>query len=134
MPLVAIPNGKREHAVQPAQHPQAPLRESVEQDFAVRSADKAVAARRKFGSKLLEIENLAIEDHRVTAIGRRHRLLAKRRQIDDGKTPMAEADRSIDKLAFAVGAAMGNDIGHRLDAHWTRPAHRRGEKLRQFRT
>ena len=33
---------------------------------------------------------------------------------------MAEADRAIDEVAFAVGPAMRDDIGHRLEAHGRR--------------
>lgn len=77
-------------------------------------AAKAGAFGFEFAAQLAEIINLAVEGDDEAAVGRGHRLMAGRRQIDDGKPAMGERDAGvrIAPEAVIVGAAMGETVGH----------------------
>ena len=55
-------------------------------------------------------------------VGADHRLVPRRRQVDDRQPAMADADIGLDPLSLAVRAAMSDRIGHPLQ-------HRRRDRL-----
>jgi hypothetical protein len=40
--------------------------------------------------------------------------MAGRTEVEDGQAAMAEPERAVDEMAFAVGPAMANGVGHSL--------------------
>ena len=61
----------------------------------------------------LEVVNFAVEHDDEAAVLVEHRLAAAL-QVDDGQAAVAERDAVVDKIALAVRAAVGDEVGHLL--------------------
>ena len=111
-----VPQGECEHALDaPEGSLGAPMVDCGEQDLGVGVATEGIAAGLELGPKPQEIVDLAIERDDVAARSREHRLVAGRRRVDDGKTPMAQsqAGRGVNPRARAIRSAMLQRSGHR---------------------
>ncbi len=66
------------------------------------------------GAQPTVVVDLAVEDDDVTAAVRSHRLVAGRRQVDDGQPAVDEADAGPGVLpqSDVVGPAMGDGLAH----------------------
>ena len=91
--------------------------ERMEHNLTVGATDKGMASARELRTQLLKIEDFAVENKGIPAVGGRHRLSSERRQIDDGEAPVPEPNRAVDVLPLTVRTTMGDGIGHRLDAN-----------------
>ena len=107
-----VPQGKGEHAAQLLQALDAPARIGREQDFGV--AGRAVVPMRRQCPLQFEVvvDFAVVGDDRARRIG--HRLLPGVGQIDDGEAAMRQSDLARRRRpdALAIGAAMGNQLGH----------------------
>src|SRR5260370_30045967 len=72
---------------------------------------EAMALFRQFIGQRLEVVDFAVERDRYAAVLVEQRLMAAG-DIDDGEATMTEADSRREVKAAAVGAAMGNAVGH----------------------
>ena len=68
----------------------------------------------KLGAQVAEIVDLAIVGQNEAVLDADHRLVGERRQIDDRQPAMAKPHRTFAPVALAVGPAMRDRIGHRL--------------------
>ena len=112
--LVGIPQGKGEHAVKAGQTVHAPLPVAFQYDLGVGAGAKTRSFGGKFLLKLREIIDLAVEYDGITPVNAVHGLAA-RAQVNDGKTPVPQADWAVQPLPFAVRPPVGDAIGHGLD-------------------
>jgi hypothetical protein len=84
----------------------------LEDHLGVRLADELHATRFEAGAQLGVVVDLAVVDDRVAAVLGDHRLMAERRQVDDGQPALGEAERPVGHLTRIVGAAMRERIAH----------------------
>ena len=87
----------------------------------------------ELAAQLGMIEDLAVEDDRVAAVGAEDRLVAAL-DVDDAEPAHAEAEIAVDEIAGIVGAAMANRVAGGGDARPAAPACRRACTSPQFRT
>src|SRR5205823_11434886 len=93
LPPVGVPDGDREHPHEPPHGPlDAPAIEGGQDDLAVATASKAAAGALQLVAELVEVIDLAVEDHDEPARGRPHRLVPVDRQVEDGEPPEPEGD------------------------------------------
>ncbi len=113
--VAAVPHRDREHADQPLDRRlDAERGEGFQHHLGVGMAAKANAARLEFGAQLVVIVDLAVVDDDEAAVGGDHRLVAGRREIDNGKPPVRKRDPGfgVDPDAVIVGAAMREAVIH----------------------
>ena len=97
----------------------APGIEACQQGFSIRMT--APCRRQATFFQLLAQQQMVIyftiESDDITASGRRHGLMAGRRQVDDGQATVPEADTllCIAPIAFIIRAAKGNGVRHALE-------------------
>ena len=96
-PGLAVVDHEREHAIEPVHAVAPPLGVGVEEDLGVRTGVKYVTGGLELGAELAVVVDLAVVDDPVAVVGRAHRLVAGRREVQDGEAAMAErdADRSL---------------------------------------
>ena len=111
--VLAVPDGKSEHAAQLLQHLLAPLLVPVQQNFGVGPGGEGVPGAHQFGGQLLEVVDLAVKDDGEVLVLIEHGLFAAL-QVNDGKAALAKGCRAFNKLALAIGAAVGDGIHHAL--------------------
>jgi len=109
-----IPDAQTKHAIEPIENSRAPLFVTVNDYLGIGACAERMAALLEIGAQFLEIINLAVKDDPDRFFGIRHRLVASR-QINDGKPPEAESERSGDQIALIVRSAMPNRFGHLPD-------------------
>ena len=85
-----IPNTNGENAVEPREHLRPMLEIHVQQNFCVRMAPESVAPSLQLSPKFTIVVNLAVEDKLCARCRVNHRLVAKRREIDNGESRMGE--------------------------------------------
>ena len=83
----------------------------MDDDLGIAARAKDMAERSEFGHQRLEIIDLAVEDDANRTILVVERLIAAR-EIDDGEPAVAEPDARPIVETVAVGAAMGENVGH----------------------
>ena len=90
---------------------------ALEDDLGVGAAAEGDALALEAGAEIAVVVDLAVEGDDAAAVGRSHRLVAGRRQVDDGQPAEAERDagRRVDAVAGVVGAAVHEGRGHRGD-------------------
>ena len=111
-----VPQREGQHAVAaPKGGLDAPLADTGEQDLRVRVAAEVVAHRLQLTAQLLEIIDLAVERQHEAAVIAEHRLMTRRRQVQDRQSPVAKHDSGagVAPDAGIVRPAMGDRIGHR---------------------
>jgi hypothetical protein len=74
--ICAVVDGEGEHAVEPCQHRFAPVQVARQQHLAVGSRGEGAAGGFEFAAQRGEVVDLAVVDHGVATVGRRHRLAA----------------------------------------------------------
>jgi len=115
-PLLArVPDGEGEHAGEALGQRVAPLLVAVNQDLGVAARPEGMPAGDQLVAQPEIIINLAIEGNGDGAVLVVHRLRAVHGQVDDGEAPMPQRNRALDERAAAVGAAVGDDVGHALE-------------------
>ena len=113
----AVPDGEREHADEPAQgRLDPPGGASLDQDLGIRMPAEGPPRRGQLGPQLGMIVDLAIVGQHQTAAGRDHRLVTRRREIHDRKTPVRQRHPGyrVGPHAGIVGPAMAQRCRHRL--------------------
>src|SRR6185312_4821698 len=116
-----VPQREREHAAEPLDAARPPFDIGVEQRLGIGTGAETMAPAFQLGAQFAEIVDLAVEHQRHAGGLMRDRLVAGR-EVDDGETAVAETDRvapvcgALEKQSFAVGAAMADAVGHRLEA------------------
>ena len=103
----AVPGGEGEHPPQPREHLRAVAAEELEQHLGVAGSAQLEAVGLELGAQLAVVVDLAVEDDPAGAVVRRHRLVARRRGVDDRQAPRAQRDVVVRQHALAVGAAVG---------------------------
>ena len=107
--LAAVPQRDREHADQPVQRRlDAERGESLPASPRCRNGRGTRRRARQRRPQFLVVVDLAVVDDDEAAVGRDHRLMAGRRQIDDRETAMRERDAGlgVDPNAVVVRPAM----------------------------
>ena len=82
---VSVPNSEGKHAIEARNIPSPSRKIERKQHLRVRMAAKAVAISFEFHPQGAEIEDFAVEHDNDPPIGAPHRLMAQRRQIENGK-------------------------------------------------
>jgi hypothetical protein len=114
---LSIPHGKREHADE-ARYScfDPPSVAGRQQHFAVRATaiHRRHAASVEFSPDPGKIVNFAVEGQRVAAARRGHRLMTRRREIDDGQTTKADrvATGRFAPDAHVIGASVHERVRH----------------------
>ena len=117
--LCGVPQGEREEAAQAEKAVVAPLGVRFQQDFRVRLCFERMSLGLKLFAKRLEIVDVTVEDDDVAVFGILHGLGGLRRQVENGKTVMAEDDFGLsgdDERVLRVRPAMLHVLHHGLDA------------------
>ena len=107
----AVPDDKGEHPAQPGRQGVAPFLIAVQQDFGIRLGGKGMPGRQQFGAQVLVVVDFAVVNDDKVAVLVVHRLAAAFK-VDDRKPAVAQRDLIVNKIALAVGAAVGNQVGH----------------------
>jgi hypothetical protein len=111
----AIPDRKREHAVQSLDAGFSPLGERLQQHLGVGARPELLAGGPKLGPQFLKVVDLAVVSDDIAPVGAHHRLMAGRGQVDDGQPSVAEPDHCVRVATLAIRPAMRNRIGHATD-------------------
>src|SRR5262249_32890452 len=105
--FVPVPDGEGEHSAQVSEAALQPLaREKAQQHLGVRAAAKAPSLPLERMAELLEFVALRVEDDDVAPVGRRHRLVPRLGQVDDGEPSKTQARFALAPGPLVVGAAM----------------------------
>ncbi len=116
-PALGVVEREGEHAAQPVEEPLAPVAPAVQQHLGVARRDEVEALRLEFRPQRVKVVDLAVEDDPQAPVGRRHRLVAERREVDDREPAVAEADASVrgDPGAGVVGSAVALEVAQALE-------------------
>ena len=88
--------------------------EGVQHHFAVSFTPEPVAGGLQLDSQFAKIVDLAVKAQYITVVSADHRLMASSRQVDNGQAPVTNAHIALNPVAFAIGAPVGDGIGHLL--------------------
>ena len=113
--LLAVPGGQREHAVAALQgFVHAPLGDRRQQHLGVGMAVEAMAQRGQRLAQGMVVVDLAVEGQHPASVGRDHRLVAFRAQVQDRQAPVRQHHPGgrIGPGAAVIGAAMGDGLAH----------------------
>src|SRR5581483_10951384 len=116
--LARIPNSKCIHAAKMVQTVFAPAAVRLEHNFGIGPAAEANALAFKLLADLAEVVDLAVMDDPITGLGVLHRLVAQRREVEYGETPVSEADfrrAADDYYARIIRATMRERSGCALE-------------------
>ena len=105
-----------EHPAQTAEHLGAVLLVEVRQHLGVRRAAEDVTARLEVQAELVVVEDLAVEDRPDRPVLVRHRLVARRREVDDPQPRVQEKGILEPARRRAVGPAMADRAQDLVDA------------------
>lgn len=106
-----VPDHEGEHAAQFAGQLIAPLLIAMQQHLGIGPGGKGMACSDQFLAQGLEVIDLAVKNADKTAILIEHGLLAAL-QVNDGKAAVAQGYLVIHIVAFAVRAAVGDQVRH----------------------
>jgi hypothetical protein len=110
--LFLVPDREREHAVQFLHDAVAVFLVLMDDRLGVAPRTILMSLRLEGRTQRRVVVDLAVERNPHAAVLVRHRLLARRADVDDCQAPMREADRAVDVQAGAVRTAMTQDIAH----------------------
>ena len=111
----SIPEGEGEHAVEALEAVRAPDAVGLEDDLRIGVAAVEAGARlQQFLPEFGKVVDLAVEDDAELAVHVLHGLAAAGK-VDDGQAAVPQADGPFLPDAAAVGAAVGDDVGHGPD-------------------
>ena len=105
-----VPERHIPHPVHALEERLSPLRPAVREDLGVGGGRELVAAGLELGPELDVVVDLAAEGHPHLAVGGRERLMAARREIDDGEPDVAQDERSIGGVRDAPRRGIGSRI------------------------
>jgi hypothetical protein len=112
-PGARVPEREGKHPAQAGDEVFAVVLVEVEQHLDVRLGAEGVAVLQLF-AQLAVVVDLPVGDDADGAVLVEHRLRAAG-EVDDRQAAVAEGDRAIGVEAFAVGAAVGERVGHAAD-------------------
>ncbi len=102
----AVPQCQREHAAQPSEQRRPPGMPAIDDDLAVGAAAEDIAERRQLGAQCSEIVDFAVVGQPDIARHAGHRLMARRRQVDDRQPCMRQRAQPVGPHPFVVRAAV----------------------------
>jgi hypothetical protein len=111
LPLSRVPERKRKHAVQAAEHAFPILEVEVKQHFGIGARSKAVAFAFEFGAQFKEVVNLSVEDNARGAVRTPHGLMPSL-EINDAEAPMSQRYVLVQIETAVVGPAMAEHVTH----------------------
>ncbi len=111
-PLVAVPDGQREHPVEALERLFAPGGERVEHDLGVAGRAEREAERLELSAQLLEVVDLAVVVEHVAAVGRDHRLAGRRARVEHGQPAVRQAERAVAVVTLPVRTAVAQRVRH----------------------
>ena len=107
--LVAVPQGKGEHAPQSVQAGLAPGLPGMHDHFGIAARPEAIAQNLEFGHQLAVVVDLTVEDNAHGTVFIEQGLLAGG-QVDDGKAPMSQRQTGLQVHIVLIRPAVGLDI------------------------
>jgi hypothetical protein len=110
-PLLAVPRGDREHAVEARERVRAPLLDRVHGHLGVAVRPELVVQALQLAPELAKVVDLAVQDEPQVAASVCDRLLAARR-VDDREPPETDRDVGILEPALVVGPAVPQGRHH----------------------
>ncbi len=113
--LTAVPQCEGEHSIETLHRLlNAPLTISSQDDFGIGMPPEGMSQNSEFISKLTEIIDFTIENDDITAISRKHGLVAGRREVKDGETAESQCNPtlSIRPVAAVVRTAVADGFHH----------------------
>jgi hypothetical protein len=111
--IIAVVNGKREHAIQLLHTIRSLFLKEVENDLCVRLSLELVSGG-EFGSEFSKIVDLAVANDSLTAsVGQNG--LPTMGDIHDGQTGVTQHFVSMNVKASVVRASMGKSVQHSVD-------------------
>ena len=111
----AVPDCKREHAVEPLRALVPPFLIRVQHHLGVGIGAEAMPALLELRSQRTEVVDLAVVGDPQALILVRHGHVAARREIDDGQSAGAEPDSALEVQSSIVRSAVGERSAQRLD-------------------
>jgi hypothetical protein len=130
--LGAVPDGEREHAVEPVQAPETPGLVGGEKNLGVGARPESLPLPLELRPEVSEVVNLAVVRDPEAPAGSRHGLRPGWRKVQDGETAVPEAERLARRAMqpLSIRATVGEQPGHpaddlRVDGadHACNPAH-----------
>src|SRR6185369_10179789 len=112
--LFSIEDRKSKHPVKVIDALLAPFFISVNDDFGVGARVKVIAQRFQLDAQFGKVVDLAVVSDDYVTVAAGHRLMTRGRKIDDGQTSVAETDRPVGVIAFAVRPTVTEATGHAL--------------------
>src|SRR5690348_7744911 len=97
-----IPEREGEHPVQPLQTRAAPLLVRVQDDLAIAARAKVMSGPLQCWRQLAKVVDLAVEDKPERAVFVRHRLVARRAEVEDGEAREPKAHARLQVAAHVV--------------------------------
>ena len=128
--LPRVPDGEREHPVEPLEAVRAPAARTGQQHLGVATRTKAVPARLELRAQLDVVVDLAVEDDPEVAVVADHRLVARRRQVDHASRRAPSPTGPADVQSRVIGPAVDETVSHRESIAGRPARHRRGRRLR----
>ena len=105
----AVVDDKSPHPVEALEAGRTPFEIAVQKHLAVARRAEDMAARLQLMLELDEVVDLSVEDDGERPIGGAHRLMARRREIQNRKSPEPEADPAREIAALVVRTTMPQD-------------------------
>ena len=123
-----VPNGKGKYPVEQRQHRLAPGQVQMQQHLGVRMAPEGVPPRLQLAAQLTKVVDLAVEDDGHLPRGIEHRLMPRRRQVDDRQTAVGQTDPLFGPMEIprVVGAAMNDLLPHKSQGGLGKTARKTG--------
>jgi hypothetical protein len=113
--LPRVPDGEGEHAIEPVQAVFPELLVEMQQYFCVGLRDQLVPSTPELLRQLHVVVDFPVEDDPEGAIAVDHRLVARRRQVEDRQTAHSEPDMTIEIQPRVIGPAVTETVSHRRE-------------------
>ncbi len=97
-----VPEGEREHAIQPFHEPASPPHQAAEQHFGVAGRDGPLVLGSQLLLKIGEVVDLAVVDEHVPSVGRNHRLSGEIGQVQDSQSNVTQRHFQLGSLKQAT--------------------------------
>ncbi len=120
-PFAFVPEAEGEHPAKPLHGGRSPADQRPQDDFAVSRRSECLSERFELPPDLNEVVDLPVVDERVAPVRRRHRLLARIREIDDREARVPEdarrpgaSIRRVERRAPPDPSSIGSAVRHRV--------------------
>ena len=110
-----VPQREREEPAEALDAARPPRLVTVDHDLRVAAPAEAMPERLEFAAQLLVVEDLAVVDELDRAVLVRDGLGAGGREVDDPEAPGDEPDGAVLEHGPLIGAAVLEDLPHRLE-------------------